>query len=78
MNEAKFKTGQRVNVISAFSPSLQGCITEEPKYIEDAGEFEYLIQTEKHTDLGELGNICFLESELSIIENQTDNPTKKN
>ncbi len=71
MNEAKFKIGQRVSVISAFSPSLLGCIAEEPKYIEAAGEFEYLIQTEKHTDLGELGNMCFLESELSFIEDQT-------
>lgn len=76
MNKPRFKVGQKVSVNSAFSPSLLGCITEEPKYIEDAGEFEYLIQTEKHTDLGELGNICFLESELSIIENQTNNPTK--
>ena len=76
MNEAKFKIGQRVSVISAFSPSLLGCITEKPKYIEAAGEFEYLIKTEKHTDLGELGNMCFLESELSFIEDQTADPTK--
>ena len=78
MNEARLKVGQRVCVNSAFSPSLLGRITEEPKYIEEAGEFEYLIQTEKHTDLGELGNMCFLESELSSIEDQTATPTKLN
>jgi len=78
MSKARFKVGQRVSVNSAFSPSLLGCITEEPKYIEEAGEFEYLIQAEKHTDLGELGNMCFLESELSSIEDQTANPTKLN
>ena len=78
MSKARFKVGQRVSVNSAFSPSLLGCIIEEPKYIEEAGEFEYLIQTEKHTDLGELGNMCFLESELSSIEDQTANPTKLN
>lgn len=78
MSKARFKVGQRVSVNSAFSPSLLGCITEEPKYIEEAGEFEYLIQTEKHTDLGELGNMCFLESELSSIEDQTATPTKLN
>jgi hypothetical protein len=75
MNDPRFKVGQRVRVNSAFSPSLLGRITEEPKYIEKAGEFEYLIQTEKHTDLGELGNICFFESELSSIEDQTTDPT---
>ena len=76
MSEAKFKVGQRVSVNSAFSPSLLGRITEEPKYIEKKGEFEYLIQTEKHTALGELGNLYFLESELSSIEDQTADPTK--
>lgn len=68
MSETKFKVGQRVSVNSAFSPSLLGRITEEPKYIEKSGEFKYLIQTEKHTSLGELGNMYFLESELSAIE----------
>ena len=76
MNEAKFKMGQRVSVNSALSPSLLGRITEEPKYVEKGGEFEYLIQTEKHTALGELGNMYFLESELSSIENQTADPIK--
>jgi hypothetical protein len=76
MSETKFKVGQRVSVNSAFSPSLLGRITEEPKYIEKEGAFEYLIQTEKHTALGELGNMYFLESELSSIENQTADPTK--
>ena len=69
MSKARFNVGQRVSVNSAFSPSLLGHITEEPKYIEKAGEFEYLIQTEKHTALGELGNMYLLESELSAIEN---------
>jgi len=68
MNETKFKVGQRVSVNSAFSPSLLGRITEESKYIEKSGEFEYLIQTEQHINLGELGNMFFLESELSTIE----------
>ncbi len=76
MSETKFKVGQRVSVNSAFSPSLLGRITEEPKYIEKEGELEYLIQTEKHTALGELGNMYFLESELSSIEDQTADPTK--
>jgi len=76
MGVARFKVGQRVSVNSAFSPSLLGCITEEPKYIEEAGEFEYLIQTEKHSDLGELGIMCFLESELSSIEDQVGNSNK--
>lgn len=76
MSETKFKVGQRVSVNSAFSPSLLGRITEEPKYIEKEGEFEYLLQTEKHTALGELGNMYFLESELSSIEDQTADPTK--
>jgi|GEM_PF-7009153 len=76
MKEARFKMGQRVSVNSAFSPSLLGRITEEPKYVEKGGEFEYLIQTEKHTALGELGNMYFLESELSSIEDQTAEPTK--
>ena len=68
MSEARLKVGQRVSVNSAFSPSLLGRITEEPKYIEKSGEFEYLIQTEQHTALGKLGNMNFLESELSAIE----------
>ena len=68
MNEARFKIGQRVSVNSAFSPSLLGRISEEPKYIEKSGEFEYLVQTEQHAALGELGNMYFLESELSAIE----------
>jgi len=68
MGETKFKTGQRVSVNSAFSPSLLGRITKEPKYIEKSGEFEYLVQTEQHAALGELGNMYFLESELSAIE----------
>lgn len=71
MNEPRFKMGQRVSVNSAFSPSLLGRIAEEPKYIEKGGEFEYLIQTEQHTALGELGNMYFLESELSSIEDQS-------
>ena len=76
MNEAKFKVGQRISVNSAFSPSLLGRISEEPKYVEKGGEFEYLIQTEIHPALGELGNMYFLESELSPIEDQTVDPTK--
>jgi hypothetical protein len=78
MNKPRFKVGQKVSVNSAFSPSLLGCITEEPKYIEKGGEFEYLIRTEKHTALGELGNMYFLESELSSIEDQAADPTKLN
>ena len=76
MNKARFKIGQKVSVNSAFSPSLLGRISAEPKYIEKAGEFEYLIQTEKHTALGELGNMNFLESELSSIQDPTADPTK--
>ena len=68
MSEKKFKVGQRISVNSAFSPSLLGRITEEPKYIKKSGEFEYLIQTEQHAALGELGNMYFLESELSAFE----------
>ena len=76
MNEARFKVGQRVSVNSAFSPSLLGRISEEPKYVDEkGGEFEYLIQTEKHTALGELGDMYFLESELSPIKDQSDDPT---
>jgi hypothetical protein len=74
MSKARFNVGQRVSVNSAFSPSLLGRIAEEPKYIQKAGEFEYLIQTEKHAALGELGNMYLLESELSAIENQTAKP----
>ncbi len=70
MKEFKFKVGQRVRVISAISPSLQGCITSEPQYIQKEGEFEYLISTEKHITLGNLGNMRFLESELAVIEDK--------
>ena len=48
---------------------MLGLITEEAKYNENAEEFEYLIQTEKHSTLGELGKMYFLESELFSIEN---------
>lgn len=68
MNETKFKVGQRVRVNSAFSPSLLGRIIKEPKYNEVKGEFEYLIQTEKHIALGELGELHFFEYELSSID----------
>ena len=50
---------------------LQGRIEEEPKYIQKEGEFEYLICTEKHITLGNLGNMSFFESELVEIEDQT-------
>ena len=70
MSEFKFKVGQRVRVISAISPSLQGCITREPQYIQKKREFEYLIRTEKHTTLGNLGDMCFFESELAAIEDK--------
>lgn len=69
MDKAKFKEGQKIRVNSAFSPSLLGHVAKKPKYNENAGEFEYLIQTEKHTALGELGKMYFLESELFPIEN---------
>lgn len=70
MSEFKFKVGQRVRVLSAISPSLQGCITAEPQYIQKEGEFEYLIRTDKHTTLGNLGNMSFFESELAAIEDR--------
>lgn len=68
MSKIKFKVGQRVSINSAISPSLLGHITKEPQYIEKAGELEYLIHTEKHMALGELGSMYFFESELSAIE----------
>ena len=71
MSEYKFKVGQKVRVLSAITPSLQGRIGEEPKYIQKEGEFEYLICTEKHITLGNLGNMSFFESELVEIEDQT-------
>jgi len=71
MSEYKFKVGQKVRVLSAITPSLQGRIEEEPKYIQKEGEFEYLICTEKHITLGNLGNMSFFESELAEIEGQT-------
>ncbi|MEE8529383.1 MAG: hypothetical protein V3S35_01270 [Nitrosomonadaceae bacterium] len=71
MSEYKFKVGQKVRVLSAITPSLQGRIGEEPKYIQKEGEFEYLICTEKHITLGNLGNMSFFESELAEIEDQT-------
>ncbi len=71
MSEYKFKVGQKVRVLSAITPSLQGRIGEEPKYIQKEGEFEYLICTEKHITLGNLGDMSFFESELAEIEDQT-------
>ena len=71
MSEYKFKVGQKVRVLSAITPSLQGRIREEPKYIQKERDFEYLICTEKHTTLGNLGNMSFFESELAEIEDQT-------
>jgi hypothetical protein len=71
MSEYKFKVGQKVRILSAITPSLQGRIGEEPKYIQKEGEFEYLICTEKHITLGNLGNMSFFESELAEIEDQT-------
>ena len=71
MSEYKFKVGQKVRILSAITPSLQGRIGEEPKYIQKEGEFEYLICTEKHITLGNLGNMSFFESELVEIEDQT-------
>jgi hypothetical protein len=70
MSEYKFKVGQKVRILSAITPSLQGRIGEEPKYIQKEGEFEYLICTEKHITLGNLGNMSFFESELAEIEDQ--------
>jgi len=71
MSEYKFKVGQKVRVLSAITPSLQGRISREPQYIQKEGEFEYLICTEKHITLGNLGNMSFFESELAEIEDQT-------
>ena len=75
MGKTKFKLGQKVSVNSAFSPSLLGRIIKEPKYIEKSEEFEYLVQTEQHAALGKLGDMCFLESELSAIEDQITKPS---
>ncbi len=71
MSEYKFKVGQKVRVLSAITPSLQGRISREPQYIQEEGELEYVISTENHTTLGDLGDMIFFESELAGIEDKT-------
>jgi hypothetical protein len=68
MKECKFKIGQRVKVISAITPSLHGQISREPQFMPKEGEYEYLISTDPHTTLGNLGDMSFFESELAKIE----------
>jgi len=50
--------------------SMQGVTSTITQYIQKEREFEYLIRTEKHTTLGNLGDMCFFESELAAIEDK--------